>query len=150
MIQIAEELLIGLADEPYRPDLSKLGIGAVLVVAADLDIIPACKNIEVAKIGLVDGPGNPISSYCAAALAVVALVARWRRVLVVCHGGSRSLAVAVIYSNLYARRSWADWLQLLAERVDDELPKVHGAHQTSFDAINWRAITTLAFEVTTR
>lgn len=144
MIRLTDELYVGLADDSYKYDLPSMGVGAVLVVASDLDIIPAHKGIEIAKVGLVDGPGNPTSAYCAAVLAVRALAIRHRRVLVLCHGGSRSLAIAVMYHNLFAKRSWAGWLQLLAERVDVNLPQVNDAHQIAFDVVNWRMLTTLA------
>lgn len=136
MIRISDKLWVGDAHDADHAD-----VGAILNVARDLLGKRGWPTVEYAQVGLVDGPGNSISAYCAATLALVDLMRRCQRVLVHCHEGrSRSLAVAVMYLNTTADRGWDRWLELLRERVDADLPDPHEAHKVAFDKINWRLL----------
>jgi len=98
------------------------------------------------QVGLIDGPGNPIAAYHAAVLALATLIKRGRA-LVYCHTGGRSLAVAVMYLNCSAHwRKWEDWMQLLNERIEVDLPVPHDAHRAAFDKINWDNLAAAAME----
>ena len=140
MIQLGERLWIGDSDDERHADLDEVGVGAVLNVAQDLHGVRGWMNgVEYAQVGLIDGPGNPPSAYYAAVAALGTLVRRWRT-LVVCHTGSRALAVALMYLNVHPRRGWDDLLALVRERVDGELPVPHEAHRAAFDKLNWRVL----------
>ena len=102
--------------------------GAVLNVAQDLPSYRGWPSTEAMHVGLIDGPGNEISAYCAAVLALDALLHR-HNVLVHCHTGGRSLAVVLLYLCATSDRSWVSWLGALEERVDSELPPVNRIHQ---------------------
>ena len=141
MIRLADNLWIGDSGDEGYADLEALGVRAVLNVAHDLQGTRGCLfGIEYMQVGLIDGPGNPSSAYYAAVMALVTLLRRGK-VMVCCHTGGRSLAVALLYLNLTARRGWDGWLELLSERVDAELPIPHEAHKTAFNKINWRLLT---------
>lgn len=135
MIRITDTLCICNADEPIPP-----GTEAVLNVAQDLRGKIGWPHIEYMQVGLVDGPGNPLAAYIAAALALSALQERGS-VVVVCHGGSRSLAVVLMCLNLAGARDWDDWFLLLGERLECKLPNTHSAHREAFDKINWKLLT---------
>lgn len=141
MIQVAEKIWIGNSATRWR-DYRNLRIKGVLNVAQDLRGIVGWPDVEYMQVGLIDGPGNLISTYCAAVLSLAALV-RHHRTLVFCHTGSRSMAVAAMYLNESAGRNWDDLMMLLGERVDEELPKPHPAHHEAFDRMNWSLLRTL-------
>lgn len=91
MTQITERIYIG--DSSARPDEDSW---AVLNVAHDLETEYLAK--ELAKVGLVDGPGNLPGTLIAAACMLAQLLERHNRVLVHCHGGvSRSGIVVALY-----------------------------------------------------
>ena len=138
MIHVAENIWIGDSVVSWR-ELRSAGIGAVLNVAQDLRGTLGWPNVEYMQVGLVDGPGNPPSAYCAAVLALAALSSR-RRTLVCCHTGSRSLAVVLMYLNVSAGRGWDGLVDLLRERVDEDLPVPHEAHIEAFDEMDWKSL----------
>ena len=119
-------------------------VGAILNVAQDMVSTRGWNdNIEAMHVGLIDGPGNEQSAYCAAVLALHALLKR-HNVLVCDHIGGRALAVAVMYLNVgiaSAGRGWGDWLDILQERVDADLPAVNEVHAQAFGRMYWPALT---------
>jgi hypothetical protein len=119
---------------------SILRVNAVLNVAQDLRGAVGWPDVEYMQVGLIDGPGNPLTTYYAAVLALSTLVKRHRRTLVCCHTGGRSLAVAMMYLNTTAGHDWEGLLGLLRERVDVGLPVPHGAHKVAFGMIDWKLL----------
>ena len=151
MIQITDRIWIGSAyDEKNLLDIDS-GVTGVLNVAFDLRSICSEANteIECMHIGLVDGPGNTIGSYCAAVLGLATLLDRHEQVMVVCHGGrTRSLAVVIMYMILKEGRKsepsstparWRSWFSMLAEircRVGEQpLPDPPAAHMEASNAM---------------
>lgn len=95
---INEHIVIGDSSDAKDYDsIRASGIGAVLNVAFDLDIAP-CKDIEHAKVGLIDGPGNEASTLVSAVYMLRQLLKRHDKVLVHCHAGhSRAPTVVCAY-----------------------------------------------------
>ena len=140
MIKVAENVWIGNSHDESQSNLQALKITGVLNVAQDLHSTRGwLHGIEYCQVGLIDGPGNLLSAYCAAALALDVL-ARRRPTLVCCHSAGRSLAVAIMYLNLVTYRGWDEWLEILHERIDCPLPQVHSAHKEAFGKINWKSL----------
>jgi hypothetical protein len=151
VIQLTDNLWIGGSDSAYARALIARNIGAVLCVAQDLRGCVGWPEVEFAQVGLVDGPGNEVADYCAAILALVALVRRYDAVLVVDHDGGRALAVSLIYLNLTLGQyrahplAWSHWMtwdeRLTATRgqmpmhYPGILPEVHPAHREAFARI---------------
>lgn len=144
MITLTDKILIGSAGE-YRRALSD-GVGAFLNVAQDLAGIYSWPRVEYVQVGLMDGPGNPPSTYCSAVLMLYALLSRHNKVMVYCHSGGRSLAVAMIY--LIVKRGktsgyptyinhWTTWGKMLAELQQQfsDLPVPNEAHGRVFDVM---------------
>lgn len=140
MIRLTDDLWIGDSGDGFNA--RALNVDAVLNVARDLRGMVGHPTIEYAQVGLVDGPGNTHAAYCAAVLTLASLIERYE-VMVYCHTGSRSMAVALMYLNATARRGWDGWMELLGERVDIPLPVPHEAHRAAFDKINWRVLAKL-------
>lgn len=147
MIRISEDVWIGNSGDVYGTELwnaiglgSDLQVTAILNVAQDLRGVVGWPDLEYMQVGLVDGPGNAPAAYCAAVLALATLVRRKHRVLICCHTGSRSLAVAMMHMNLSAGRTWDGLLDVVRERVDVELPVPHVAHKAAFGKMNWRVL----------
>lgn len=105
-------------------------------------------GIEYAHIGLIDGPGNTTALYSAAVLALHSLVSNSEdKILVCCHSGGRSMAVAVMY--LIIKRGkradhptflnyWTPWDRVVEElhnQCDIQLPGIHEAHKTAFEKL---------------
>lgn len=142
MIQvISPNLWVGNSHDEQCAELADLGIGAVLNVARDMQLSRqwGAKSMECMQVGLVDGPGNPLTAYCAAVLALASLVDR-HGTLVCCHTGSRSLAVAVMYARFVGDCEWDAYLEFLRERVDADVPAPHPAHRKAFDTIDWKIL----------
>lgn len=134
MIQLTETIRIGdSSDSPLKVD-------AVLNVAQDMRGDCGWPDVEYMQVGLIDGPGNTLSAYCSAVLALATLCKRHDRVLVCCHTGSRSLAVALMYLSVASDHSWDALLDLLRERVDKELPIPHKEHREAFGLMNWQPL----------
>ncbi len=150
MIRITSNLWIGTsADGWYLGNqLGARHIGAVLNVAHDLWLPRGWPDAECMQVGLIDGPGNPLYLYVAAILSLSSLLKR-HETLVCCHGGERSLVVAIMYLNACGpdcNRTWNEWMSVLSERMDEgqTLPSpVHPAHQMAFDRINWKFVRSL-------
>jgi protein-tyrosine phosphatase len=114
-------------------------VDMILNVARDLRPTRGYPKVEYCHVGLVDGPGNPMTAYCAAILALATLkqvcASNWR-ILVCCHEGkSRSLAVAVMYLALMGGRSWDEQMTILRERIED-VPTPHEAHKDMFNLMD--------------
>jgi len=148
MIQLARNIWIGDSTDERSANLSPFGIDAILNVAHDLQATRGWTHkIEYMQVGLIDGPGNPLAAYHAAVLALAALIEH-RRVLICCHTGGRSLAVALMYLHLSNACSWEEWLTILYERIEEGvLPVVHRAHREAFDRINWRYLANIVENV---
>lgn len=115
-------------------------IGAVLNVAQDMTGTKFWEHgVEVMHVGLIDGPGNEIGTYCAAVLALHALLKR-HNTLVCCHTGGRALAVAIMYLKAQGERHWDSLIQVLQERVEDDLPVPNYIHREVFDQIDWSSL----------
>ena len=151
MIKLTDNLWIGNSADEQTADLVGPGIGAILNVAQDLRATRGWggkDRAEYMQVGLIDGPGNPLATYCAATLALYVLLKR-SRVLVCCHTGSRALTIAVmlVKMNTLTRvadsRGWDDLLAILQERVEGELPAVHKAHREAFDKIPWGRLSSM-------
>lgn len=133
-------LWIGNAVDERCADRVVFNIGGVLNVAQDLVATQSWwSGIEYMQVGLVDGPGNEPAVYASAVLALHALLRR-HNTLVCCHGGGRSLAVAVMYMNVSVDRSWGRWMELLSERVDTDLPEVNEVHKEAFTILDWYSL----------
>lgn len=138
MIRIAENLWVG---NSIDGELAE--VRAVLNVARDLRIKRGWPSIEYAQVGLVDGPGNSLSSYVAAVLTLVAMMKTGKDVLVHCHEGkSRSVAVALMYLCLVGGQDWDTRLAGIREHVDVDVPDPHPAHREAFDKIQWGILET--------
>lgn len=145
MIKITDRIWVGDALDEEHLDLQVHDIGGILNVAHDMQATRGwgC-GVEYMQVGLVDGPGNTTAAYCAAVLALHAMLARHRRVMVCCHSESRSLSVAVFYINaVSSERKWSELTDILKEALDRELPNINEAHQQAFKTINWRSVNKL-------
>lgn len=126
-------------DEKWVVDRSK-HISACLCVAQDMMTYHHWgSGLECAHVGLIDGPGNELAAYYAAILTLHTLLRR-HNVLVCCHSATRSLAVAIMYLNVGARRGWDGWLEVLHERSESVLMLPHEAHREAFDRLNWKVL----------
>ena len=140
MIRLNEHIWIGdSADERYT-DIDTECIGAILNVAQDLQARGHRRGVEYMQVGIIDGPGNPPAAYHAAVLALVTLLKRHEQVLVCCHTGGRSLAVAILHMGMTTGHDWDGLLGILRERVDAVLPVPHAAHRAAFSKMNWRLL----------
>lgn len=92
MTQITARLYIGSKeDQPFSR------FTCVLNLAPDLYALTH-EKLEYAQIGLIDGPGNRLSTIAAAVLVLHQLFDRHESVMLICHGGSgRSGLVAALY-----------------------------------------------------
>lgn len=129
-------LYIGSSADERHADKEMSSIDAILNVAQDLNPTRCWPVIEYMHVGLIDGPGNELSAYCGAVLALRSLL-KLNNVLVCCHTGGRSLAVSIMLMRLNVERSWEDLWSLIHERVDVDLPKVNEVHKTAFSKIHW-------------
>lgn len=142
MIQLTDDIWIGSAGDEERADLNSVGISAVLNVAQDLQGTRGWRDgIEYMQVGLIDGPGNPLSTYHAAVLALVALLTRCRT-LVCCHhgAGGRSLAVVLMYLHLVGKRGWDNQLEILRGRTGLDLVEPANVHREAFNKLQWRLL----------
>lgn len=141
MIRLTDNLWIGNSSD--GGNLEALKVGAILNVACDLRIEVGWPEFEYMQVGLIDGPGNPQSTYYSAILALHSLLKR-HKTLVCCHSGGRSLAVSVMYLELYeSTRGWESWIALLEERACISLPVSHLEHRVAFDKMNRRSMSKL-------
>lgn len=163
MIQVADRLWIGYSSDVEHGNLT--GITALLNVAWDLKyhkfdpehkeqerVVQAC---EYAQVGLVDGPGNLLSSYCSAVLTLRMLLDRHDGVLVYDHDGGRALVVTMMYLNLIEGKyrpdslSWSHWLTWderlvwIEERIKLKLSQRHKAHIEAFNKIPYGVLEAL-------
>lgn len=137
MISLTDNLWIGNSED----NAGALDVGGMLNVAQDLRSSNCgWPDIEYMQIGLIDGPGNPISAYHSAVLALITLLSRYNKVLIYCHTGGRSLAVSLIYFNLVFGRGWDAWLLQLQNKIGISLPIPHEAHRQAYNKMNWRLL----------
>ncbi len=145
-------LWIGDSDDEQATIILKHNhIGAVLNVANDLRSTQSCEvGLEVAQVGLIDGPGNEPIMYCAAVLALRALL-RKHNTLVFCHTGRRSAAVAIMYHAVCHNGGWPGdweptwdgWLKVLEKQAVARLPAPHYAHKLAFEGMKRRVVAAL-------
>lgn len=157
MIRLTDELWIGVSNDAYLEkreqivkacnNLKSVGVTAILNVAHDLRCSLGWPDFECAQVGIVDGPGNEISGYCAAILALVSLRRKHDKVIIYDHDGGRSLAIALMYLNLVSGKqqpvsmflgrwlTWGERLLTVDDSVRSLLPKVHPAHIEAFTKI---------------
>lgn len=136
MIKLNENIWIG-----DSTDEKSAQVDAVLNVAHDLRPTREWGNgIEYMHVGIIDGPGNPLTAYYSAVLALHTLRRRHHRVMVCCHDGGRSIAVAIMYMNSISRCGWDTCTSIMKERLDTDLPIPHVAHMFAFDRINWKSL----------
>lgn len=144
MTQLTDNIWIGCSADEWHVTLHTDKVDAVLNVAHDYQPTRGWKDgIEYMHVGLVDGPGNEPTAYCAAVLALVSLIKRGKRVLVCCHSGGRAMAVALMYLQSMSERGWDGWWVVLHERVDVDLPVPHEAHRAAFEKIVWRLLASI-------
>jgi hypothetical protein len=140
LIRVTDNLWVGNSSDGQKADVD-------IVFNVAVDLLPKLRypSVEYVQVGLVDGPGNPLSAYCGAILTLTSLMEKDKKVLVYCHEGkSRSVVVALMYLNLVGgqRRSnptawshWAMWDEMCVEGLD--LSKVHPAHIEAFNKMPW-------------
>ena len=95
MNHITERIYIGdKGDQPFSR------FTAVLNLAPDLYVL-IHEKLEYAAVGLLDGPGNHISTIVAAVSVLHQLLDRHEAVILVCHGGTgRSGLIAALYMSV--------------------------------------------------
>ena len=132
MVKLSGNLWIGDSTDESFGDLENRGITAILNVACDMQSIRGCvtDGIVSAQVGLIDGPGNPLVSYHTAVLCLATLL-REHKVLVCCHTGSRSLAVAMMYLNLTNRLGWEGVEEILEEKLGYAI-SINEAHRDAY------------------
>lgn len=118
-------------------------VDGLLNVAVDLTCTHGWwEGIHTCQVGLIDGPGNELSAYASAMLALRTLL-KTRNTLVVCHTGTRAMAVVVMYQAVMASCAWDEALTTLRERVEDDLPVPLLIHKENFERLNHKAIKAL-------
>lgn len=144
---------IGNSGDERGDNLSGNGIGAILCVSQDMWPTHCwADGYETGHVGLIDGPGNTITMYCAAILALHNLLTR-NSVLLCCHDGGRSVAVALMYLSLregcikervdfLRRRSWEEVFMIMVDKVG-KLPIPHKVHIEAFSKIPFGILETL-------
>lgn len=152
MIRITEDRLkvggvaLGAIYVGNSTDEQTAEVTSILNVAQDLISTRGWDDgIESMHVGLIDGPGNELSTYCSAVLALHALLRR-HNVLVCCHTGGRAIMVAMMYlhvSNYLQDRGWCDWWYILQERIEEPLPTPNQVHIEAFDKIDWKLLSKL-------
>lgn len=133
---------VGTSYDEQTVNLKENDIGAVLNVAQDListRLWPG--GTEAMHVGLVDGPGNELTAYYTAVLALHTLMRR-HNVLVCCHSGGRSMVVAVMYLNTQHQCGWEQWLDILGERCEELYP-INSIHRLAFEKMNWKLLKSL-------
>lgn len=140
MLNLTDNLWIGnSSDEELTLFHHKLKvIDSVLIVAHDMAPTNGWPDgIEYMQVGIIDGPGNPLAAYHAAVLALAALAKRGK-VLVCCHDGGRSLAVAIMYLYLVGEGpSWDESIDRLVARQVGVVPAINDVHKQAFRLMDW-------------
>lgn len=147
MIHMIDNIWIG--DSSALRNVPPLQITTVLNVASDLYNENNMADVEYMQVGLIDGPGNSMSLYYSAILALAAIVKKNVKVLVCCHSCTRSLAVVIMYLNSVGEsfdNNWDSVFQMLQERVDIDLPVPNEVHKEAFNKINWDLLKKLVRE----
>lgn len=134
LVQLTDDVWVGNSADEKGSDLKGW---AALNVAHDLRPTRGWPDVEYAHVGLVDGPGNPPEAYCAAVMALAALIAKGRRVMVCCHTGSRSVAVVAMYLHSVNGLGWDHNMELLKERAAGDLPEPHRAHREACECLTF-------------
>lgn len=130
MLEFSDRVWIGDSHAERSDALKAFGITGILIAAHDM---PPTKGwldeCMVARVPIIDGPGNSSAMYAAAVTTLHALLVK-RSVLVCCHTGGRARAIATLYMALMARREWDEVESVVAERVDlSHFPVVNSAHK---------------------
>lgn len=130
MLKVTDGIFVG---NSY--DEMKAQVASVLNVAYDLVPTRQWPTVEYTHIGLIDGPGNPLSRYCAAVLALDSMT---RPTLVCCHEGkSRSVAVVLMYMHFMRRLHWESAQLMINEQNDFDVPEPNAAHKVAYNSIDW-------------
>lgn len=159
MIRVADNLWVGGSTAPKNAPA--VGAAAVLCVANDMRDNNDVFAIEYDQVGLVDGPGNEVTDYCAAMFCLKAMLRRHEAALVYDHDGRRAMVVAAMYLNLVGGQvrpdpmSWSHWPTWI-ERItiistycrDNEVvrliaSKIDQAHVDIFNKMPWGLIEVL-------
>ncbi len=139
MIKIAANIWIGDSDDEKRSFyyVQRKTVDSVLIVAQDMT--PTCgwvAGVEYMQVGLIDGPGNMLSAYHAAVLALATLVKRGK-VMVCCHDGGRALAIVIMYLYMMGDGpSWDEHIERL-NSSDTTHPPVNTVHREAFFLMDW-------------
>lgn len=145
MIELVKGLWVGNSEDANT--FAEYKLGALLNVAQDLSGRYGWPKVEYAHVGLIDGPGNEVVAYCAAALALITMRRRHDSVLVYDHDGGRALIVAMVALQLTEGKqrtsptAWSHWptwgqrLGTIAGDVRAALPRPHKAHIEAFARI---------------
>ena len=146
MTRIDEKVWVGDSDDGHLKDNPEFS--AVLNVAHDLEGVLSWPEVEYMQVGLVDGPGNEVITYCAAIVALVALTQKHDKILMYDHNGGRALAVALMYLTVlegkivkrvgnptlfpHRRRGWEEHIFDLRTKHTGKLPDSNAAHVAAF------------------
>ena len=142
MLKVSDRIWIGDSADESHGDLLMPNIRCILNVAQDLHPTRGWMNgIEYMHVGLIDGPGNELTAYYAAVIALHTLLKRGK-VLVCCHDKGRSLAIVTIYLYLSSGHNWDTQMAILRERYDD-VSDPHIEHRKAYGRINWGSLINL-------
>lgn len=147
MIQITDRIWLGDSNDEMHSNLEDNGITAILNVAQDLNPTRGWNyGIEYCHVGLIDGPGNQVSMYCSAVLALDALAHKYK-VLVCCHTGSRATAVCIMYLKLMTGlQNWGTLLEIIRERANIDIPEPNDVHKEAFFKMRWGMLETITLK----
>ncbi len=140
MIRLTDDLWVGVVHDVDHAPLEAMGVRCVLCVAQDYQCrVGWASGLESAQVGLIDGPGNPLTAYYGAVLALATLLSRGPT-LVYSHDPGRVMVVCMMYLNALQRRGWGGILEMLSERVEIDLPVPSAIHRAAFDKVDWRTL----------
>jgi hypothetical protein len=150
MIRLTDSLYIGGA--MTIKEFQSVGATAILNVAYDmapgeqLERWKRWPDVEYTQVGLINGPGNEVSGYYAAVLALSWLLNRHEIVVVYDHQGELALVVAAMYLNVSEGKLrpsitdwsyWPTWNERMAMFKCTELPNVHEEHKKAFNRMSF-------------
>ena len=116
--KITDKIWIGDSQDARYPPSE---VSAILNCAHDLQPVKGWNDkIHAAHCGLIDGPGNQLSSYYSAVMQLGTLVGFDKTVLVHCHAGqSRSVSVVIMYLNALDDKGWGYWCREVCGKRND-------------------------------
>lgn len=131
MDYIDSNIFLGNASDAMNIDgLRKENIKTVFNVAIDLHHQPPIqqRDISFLKIGLIDGPGNSLSTFAAAVSALSSVQKLQQNILIHCHEGvSRSPTVlaAFLASQAPKIKPWNKLIEDALESIAEKRPRVN-------------------------